>query len=328
VIQAICSVAAGFFVACVVLFAVHSAASSVTWSAVAGGGAGLATFIASYVALRCFFAPSTNQEEATTTGEAAPLKAGRTTPQSDGRDWSQLIVKDIVPYPGDLEDKSKIEIEAARLRPCIVQIIGATPSIQFLIREQDIIKESGAEVIVNAANTELVGGGGVDHDIHVAGGDSYKNEHQVQLKSQYPQGYVSGHAALIGSGSMKYGIKNVIVVAGPEGKPKSEQEATVQETALYNCFRNSLILAARHNLQSIAFPVISGGIFAFPLDRIAEISLRAISDFSKEYPGSSIKKIAIHYQAPPKANQKTIVDAYHNMIYEERNKADREPRQT
>jgi O-acetyl-ADP-ribose deacetylase (regulator of RNase III) len=163
---------------------------------------------------------------------------------------------------------------------------------QLEIRSQDLF-ESGADVTVNAANTDLCGGSGIDGATHKKGGALYEQYHQRDLKSLYPQGYVSGHAAMIPSGDIAttHHIPHVIVVAGPQGDATPEKE-----NELYSCYFNSLLLAHLSNKKHIAFPGISTGVFKFPKDRAACISLRAVYDFVSEYPKSSLKTISIHYQ--------------------------------
>ena len=88
----------------------------------------------------------------------------------------------------------------------------------------------------------------------------------------------------------KYNIENVIVVAGPQGVTTPSKEAE-----LYSCYFNTLLLADKQNKTSIAFPSISTGIFGFPKDRAAAISLKAIQDFVDKHPNTQLKTISIHY---------------------------------
>lgn len=162
--------------------------------------------------------------------------------------------------------------------------------IHVTIRREDLF-ESHAQVIVNAANTHLGGGGGIDGAIHSKGGSEYAQAH-YQLQTLYRAHYVEGHAAMLSSGRLKedYHIENIIVVAGPQGNATNSKESQ-----LYSCYFNALVLADRQGKQSIAFPSISTGIFGFPQDRAAAISLKAIYDFLEQSPDTMLKTISIHH---------------------------------
>jgi O-acetyl-ADP-ribose deacetylase (regulator of RNase III) len=197
----------------------------------------------------------------------------------------------IRPYPGDLSKKDHLSFEWEDKEKMIRKIaFKEFPHIHFSIRKQDLFI-SGAEVIVNAANSDLGGGGGIDGKIHENGGDEYAAAHR-KLKEKYSKGYPSGHAAMIDSGQLKakYKIDHVIVVAGPCTATPSPEE----ESQLYSCYYNSLVLANDQNKAKIALPSISTGLFYFPLDRAANISLRAVNDFIAN--NSSIKIISIHFR--------------------------------
>ncbi len=170
-------------------------------------------------------------------------------------------------------------------------------------RNQDLLK-SGVDVVVNAANTTLAGGGGIDGQIHSEGGAVYANAH-ADLSRAHHRAYPEGVATLLPSGNLT--AKGVIVVAGPRG-PTSD---ATKESQLYSTYYNSLLLAHSQGHTSIAFPSISTGIFGFPKERAAQISLRAIHDFIRNHPTSSLTHIAIYapdfdaYQKKPAAAVKT-----------------------
>jgi O-acetyl-ADP-ribose deacetylase (regulator of RNase III) len=202
-------------------------------------------------------------------------------------------------YTGDLTPLEKSNLDASLIDDNALQItFQQLPSLSFTIRRQDIF-DSEAQVIVNAANSHLGGGGGIDGAIHRQGGNDYAQAHR-ELQTLYNSQYVLGHAAMIGSGLLKksYHIDNVIVVAGPQGETNS-----TKENELYSCYYNSLVLAQAQSKTSIAFPSISTGIFGFPKDRAASISLKAILDFINQYPNTTIKTISIHFLPnEPKTN--------------------------
>jgi O-acetyl-ADP-ribose deacetylase len=198
-------------------------------------------------------------------------------------------VQKLYEYPGDLSPDAKKEIDTYFLNEntLCISFFEKSP-ISISIRNQDLF-QSEAEIIVNAANKHLGGGGGIDGAIHNKGGKRYAQAHH-HLQRKYNSSYTCGYAEMIDSGDLKKynNINHVIVVAGPCGKssPKKESE-------LYSCYYNSLVLALQH--KSIAFPAISTGIFGFPKDRAAAISLRAIGDFIANYPHTSLKAISIHF---------------------------------
>jgi len=207
------------------------------------------------------------------------------------------FVETIRAYPGDLieeglvsEWRSSLTYLESGQRALDVACAYHRDHFNVTIRHQDLF-ESGAQAIVNAANIHLGGGDGIDGAIHERGGESYATGHRA-LKTRYDSQYVQGYAAIIGSGELKqkHNIDNVIVVAGPQGAttPKKERQ-------LYSCYYNSLVLGHYQNLESIAFPTISTGIFRFPKDRAAAITLRAINDFMDKYPRTTLKTISIHF---------------------------------
>jgi len=194
-------------------------------------------------------------------------------------------------YTGDLTGSDKLDIQSQILNEDTLQIAFAKfPDVHFTIRRQNIFN-SGAQIIVNAANQHLGGGGGIDGAIHKAGGTNYVNAHR-ELQKIYKSQYVSGYAAMIESGDLKnhYQIDAVIVVAGPQGDSNAQKE-----DELYSCYYNSLVLAQSLNQTSIAFPSISTGIFGFPKERAAAISVKAVMDFLMNYPRTSTKTLSIHF---------------------------------
>lgn len=200
----------------------------------------------------------------------------------------------LIDYPGDLspEEKSNIEksdINFEQNKSTMHIYFHQRPFFNVEIRCQDLFTSS-AEVIVNAANSHLGGGGGIDGAIHARGGNSYKQGH-AQLQRQYNSNYTLGHAAIIPSGDIANttSITDVIVVAGPQ-----RATSALKEKQLYSCYFNALKLAHEKGKTSIALPTISTGIFGFPKDRGAQISLRAIYSFVLAFPESPLKKISIH----------------------------------
>lgn len=135
------------------------------------------------------------------------------------------------------------------------------------------IAHEAVDAIVNAANSTLMGGGGVDGAIHRAGGPEILKECKEIRRTQYPEGLPTGQAVITTAGKMaaKYVIHTVGPVYGRGGKDKAELLAA--------CYRNSLSLAADKDLKTIAFPAISTGVYGYPLDEAAKVASEAIKNF-------------------------------------------------
>lgn len=127
------------------------------------------------------------------------------------------------------------------------------------------------DVIVNAANTSLLGGGGVDGAIHRAGGPAILEDCRKIIARQ--GGCKTGEAVITTAGNLP--ATYVIHTVGPvwNGGKRNEEEL------LANCYRNSLQLAIDNNCKTIAFPGISTGIYRFPKELAATISVSVVKDF-------------------------------------------------
>ncbi|MEZ4884156.1 MAG: O-acetyl-ADP-ribose deacetylase [Chitinophagales bacterium] len=126
------------------------------------------------------------------------------------------------------------------------------------------------DVIVNAANTSLLGGGGVDGAIHRAGGKEILDECRLIRNRQ--GGCKVGEAVMTTAGKLK--AKKVIHTVDPKwNEGKSEEE-----NKLKNCYLNSIALAEEHGFESIAFPNISTGIYKFPKEKAAKIAIETVSN--------------------------------------------------
>lgn len=131
----------------------------------------------------------------------------------------------------------------------------------------DITNET-VDAIVNAANSRLAGGGGVDGAIHRAGGPAIMAECDA-IRSERG-GCPTGEAVVTTAGRLA--AKHVIHTVGPVwgGGTRGEEEL------LARCYANSLRLAEEHGCRSVAFPSISTGVYRFPIERAARIALRTI----------------------------------------------------
>lgn len=145
------------------------------------------------------------------------------------------------------------------------------------VKVGDITKET-VDAIVNAANSSLMGGGGVDGAIHRAGGSAILQECKKIRTKQYPDGLPTGQAVITTAGNMP--SKYVIHTVGPVYRRAGEKAPDL----LASCYKQSLNLAFENNLKSIAFPSISTGVFGYPKDEAAWVASKAISDFLKQHP--------------------------------------------
>lgn len=139
----------------------------------------------------------------------------------------------------------------------------------------DITREH-VGAIVNAANSTLLGGGGVDGAIHHAGGPAIRKECQEIRRTRYPKGLPTGEAVITTGGNLS--ARFVIHTVGPIYGREPEREAQL----LAACYHNSLKLARQHTLTSVAFPSISTGAFGYPKIEAAAVSSRAIKEFLRD----------------------------------------------
>lgn len=146
---------------------------------------------------------------------------------------------------------------------------------------QGDITRQDTDAIVNAANSSLMGGGGVDGAIHHAGGPAILEECRkiVARQGRLP----AGQAVITTAGNMP--SRYVIHTVGPIWHGGTAGEATL----LASAYRESLKLAAENNLTTISFPSISTGAYSYPLDEAAHIALETVATFLTE--DSSIEEV-------------------------------------
>lgn len=147
----------------------------------------------------------------------------------------------------------------------------STPSARLVVVEGDITRQD-VDAIVNAANTTLLGGGGVDGAIHRAAGP------ELLAECRTLGGCPTGEARL--TRGYRLPARWVIHTVGPVWRDGRHGE----DELLARCYRNSLALARERGLKTIAFPAISTGAYGFPLERAARIAVRECLAFLTAHP--------------------------------------------
>jgi O-acetyl-ADP-ribose deacetylase len=143
------------------------------------------------------------------------------------------------------------------------------------------IVEQAVDAIVNAANSSLLGGGGVDGAIHRAAGPGLVAECATLL------GCSTGKAKI--TGGYRLPARHVIHAVGPRYRDGKHGEAEL----LASAYHSSLQLATQHQLQSIAFPAISTGVYSYPLDAAARIALTTVIDYLNAQNGLKLVRFVL-----------------------------------
>ncbi|MBN1771384.1 MAG: O-acetyl-ADP-ribose deacetylase [Deltaproteobacteria bacterium] len=138
------------------------------------------------------------------------------------------------------------------------------------------------DAIVNAANSSLLGGGGVDGAIHRAAGPGLLAECRELRRTRLPEGLPTGRAVL--TGGHRLAARHVIHTVGPVYRSVPDPAAL-----LADAYRNSLALAEEHGLRSIAFPAISTGVYGYPREEAAEVVRRVLAEF----PYRSLQRVVL-----------------------------------
>lgn len=135
------------------------------------------------------------------------------------------------------------------------------------------ITDVEADAIVNAANSSLMGGGGVDGAIHRKGGPTILEECKRIRATEWPDGLPTGKAVITSGGNLK--AKHVIHTVGPVWLGGFHVEAELLKQA----YKNSLRLAVAKGLKTIAFPSISTGAYGYPIEDASRIAVRTVKEF-------------------------------------------------
>lgn len=145
-----------------------------------------------------------------------------------------------------------------------------TATLQLI---QGDITDVEADAIVNAANSTLLGGGGVDGAIHSKGGPKILEQCKRIRQTEWPDGLPTGNAVITTGGNLK--AKHVIHTVGPIWRGGFYEESKL----LRQAYRNSLKLAVSKGLKSVAFPSISTGAYRYPTQEASGVALNAVKDF-------------------------------------------------
>lgn len=145
-------------------------------------------------------------------------------------------------------------------------------SATVTVIQGDITKEK-VDAIVNAANTTLLGGGGVDGAVHRAGGPA------ILAECKKLGGCATGDAKITTGGNMP--ARHVIHTVGPVYRDGKHGEPEL----LASCFRRSMEVATQNGLKSIAFPAVSCGVYGYPLSDAAQVAVETVAAFLEESSG-------------------------------------------
>jgi O-acetyl-ADP-ribose deacetylase (regulator of RNase III) len=159
--------------------------------------------------------------------------------------------------------------------------------------EGDITRED-TEAIVNAANTSLLGGGGVDGAIHRAGGP------QILEECKKIGGCPTGEARITSGGRLQ--ARWVIHTVGPVYRDGKHQEPEL----LASAYRNSLRLASERGIKSVAFPSISTGAYGYPLADAAHIALRTAIEYLEHHPEIRLARFVLFGQSALRTHEEVL----------------------
>lgn len=164
---------------------------------------------------------------------------------------------------------------------------------------QGDITEQGTDAIVNAANSSLMGGGGVDGTIHRKGGAQILEECRL-IRRSLPDGLPTGEAVATTGGQLK--AKKVIHTVGPVWSGGNNEEPEMLARAYKNC----LALALKMGIKTISFPSISTGAYGYPMEKASRVALRAVVDFLRVNSGIEEVRFVLHSKHDLRVYEKVI----------------------
>jgi O-acetyl-ADP-ribose deacetylase (regulator of RNase III) len=141
---------------------------------------------------------------------------------------------------------------------------------RLVVSVGDLTRED-VDAIVNAANSSLLGGGGVDGAIHRAGGPAILEACREIRRTRFPEGLPTGQAVITTGGGLQ--ARHVIHTVGPVYGNHGGSEPQL----LAACYENSIALAITHSLSTIAFPAIATGVYGYPREEAADVVSKAIA---------------------------------------------------
>lgn len=156
-----------------------------------------------------------------------------------------------------------------------------------LLVEKGDLTTFAVGAIVNAANSSLMGGGGVDGAIHAAGGPAILDDCRAIVAQQ--GGCQPGDAVVTGAGELPAGL--VIHTVGPIWGDDGQQRAEANDAVLASCYQRCLQLATEHHVRDAAFPNISTGVYGFPKQRAARVAINATIDWLEANTDSPLETI-------------------------------------
>jgi O-acetyl-ADP-ribose deacetylase (regulator of RNase III) len=166
---------------------------------------------------------------------------------------------------------------------------------------QGDITQQDTEAIVNAANSTLMGGGGVDGAIHRAGGP------QILKECVKIGGCPAGQARITSGGRLK--AKYVIHTVGPVYHGGTHGEAEI----LASAYHSSLELASEHGVKTVAFPSISTGAYGYPIDEAAHVALETVLMYLRSHPEIELVRFVLFGSAAYEVYEKALDEAYRQM---------------
>lgn len=165
------------------------------------------------------------------------------------------------------------------------------------------LTEQEVDAIVNAANSSLLGGGGVDGAIHRRGGGAILDECRRLRRTVLPDGLPAGQAVATTAGALK--ARRVIHTVGPiwRGGGKGEAEK------LASAYRESLRVAREEGLRTVAFPSISTGAYGYPMEQAADVALRSMVETIRQWPESFDEVRVVVFSEDALATWRNAADA-------------------
>ncbi len=179
--------------------------------------------------------------------------------------------------------------------------MGASIGNTRILLLQGDVTEQGTDAIVNAANSSLMGGGGVDGAIHSKGGGQILEECKL-IRRSLPDGLPIGDAVATMGGSLK--AKKVIHTVGPIWSGGDDGEPELLARAYKNC----LALALKMGIKTISFPSISTGAYGYPVEKASRVALLAVVDYLGKNAGIVEVRFVLHNQHDQKVYEEALAE--------------------